>query len=436
MQLISAILFLLAPLVALTSEALVALSAILVIMMMWAPQWSTTAMSSTSFFVMDLMSWGLICLSVLICFFMCLVESQSTMKNKDLKPLSMVMLLVLILLFMSKTSLVFYFLFEASLIPISLMILGWGYQPERLSASVALLAYTIVASLPLLWMVSTISSMSYFNFDFFKTHSVGLKQWSSLVDVFLLGAFMVKFPMFMVHMWLPKAHVEAPVIGSMVLAALLLKLAGFGLWRLSAALTVSPITHLLGIVAMVGGSLVAILCLGQLDMKVLIAYSSVSHMSFAIFCMLSFSPSGYLSALMMMVSHGVSSSAMFSGANYIYMKVHSRNFLLMNGLMAVAPAFTLSWFLVCMGNMGAPPTVNLLAEIWSGLVLVNTEMSMAAPFMLSTFFAVAFTLVIYTSPAQGQPSNLSTSSSQVPSLPLLVLLSHSFFFIVASMFFF
>ena len=149
----------------------------------------------------------------------------------------------------------------------------------------------------------------------------------------------------------------------MILAAVLLKLGGFGLWRSLVLAKERPTSELVIYFSLAGGALISILCMRQTDIKVLIAYSSVSHMRLVIATLLRKTPLGALAALIMIVAHGVSSSGIFLGANYIYEHSHSRNMLLSRGLLSIFPIISLLWILLCLGNMGAPPTINLMAEI-------------------------------------------------------------------------
>jgi NADH-ubiquinone oxidoreductase chain 4 len=215
--------------------------------------------------------------------------------------------------------------------------MGWGYQPERLQAGIAIMIYTIVGSLPLLISLLIISSWSFDTILLPVMQSGSRSFHPNLFASLALLGFLVKFPIFTLHLWLPKAHVEAPVVGSIILAALLLKLGGYGIWRL---LIVCPNTTFLRVVQafrLLGGAVVAILCIRQTDIKVIIAYSSISHIRIVIACVLRGSKLGAVAAFLLIVSHGVSSSAMFAGANIIYSHSHSRNILLINGLLRVAP---------------------------------------------------------------------------------------------------
>lgn len=391
------------------------------------PQESLTAIIRVNYFTQDFLRWSLLILSCLIWRFSLLTFSSEKITQKKLFFLVLRgLIIILVLIFTRNSILFFYFVFEASLIPIAVIILGWGYQPERIQAILALILYTIIASFPLLVLLLNASTQSSIFFITIRGLSDQI-EISQLILFFIVVGFLVKFPIFFVHLWLPKAHVEAPVIGSIILAALLLKLAGFGIWRISPLLFASRATTSLQSFSLLGGALVGVLCLRQIDIKVIIAYSSVRHIRFAVALLLSGQWMALLRSLFLIVAHGISSSAIFAGANLIYEKTHSRNLVLINGLLANLPKFAIFWFIACLGNMGTPPTINFLAEAWRIVALLNLNRGFIVTIALIIFFAVAFTLLIYASSVHGQPRNLVNSSCLINNQAWTTIFTHGLY---------
>nr|YP_009045920.1 NADH dehydrogenase subunit 4 [Myomenippe fornasinii]CDR98403.1 NADH dehydrogenase subunit 4 [Myomenippe fornasinii] len=349
---------------------------------------------------MDYVSYIMIYLSLWIVSLM-ILASQKVKNLNNFKSsfvvVSLFLLLSLVVTFSSLDYLLFYISFEASLIPTLILILGWGYQPERIQAGVYMLFYTLAFSLPLLG-----SLLVYYKEvgSLIINLSSPMGSWGYIEVIWYLAtvwAFLVKLPMYMFHLWLPKAHVEAPVAGSMILAGVLLKLGGYGLMRVLILFQVvsKEFCWFWVSLGLVGGIYISFLCLRQVDMKSLIAYSSVAHMNLVLCGLMTLSWWGYSGAVIVMVGHGLCSSGLFCLANIMYERVESRSLFIGKGLLSFMPSMGLWWFLLSVSNMASPPTLNLLGEISLIVsVLSWSKVSMLGLGLLS-FFSAAYTLYMY-----------------------------------------
>nr|YP_010046564.1 NADH dehydrogenase subunit 4 [Coquillettidia linealis]QPJ78444.1 NADH dehydrogenase subunit 4 [Coquillettidia linealis] len=380
------------------------------------------------YFGLDMLSYGLVALSLWICVLM-LMASEGVIRFNNYKKLFLFMiiflLLMLVLTFSSMSVFMFYLFFESSLIPTLFLILGWGYQPERLQAGVYLLFYTLLASLPLLIGIFYIKNINYSMNFILLNYSSNMYNLSFLY-LCLIFAFLVKMPMFLVHLWLPKAHVEAPVSGSMILAGVLLKLGGYGLLRMFYILQYlgMKFNYFWISISLVGGVLVSLICLRQTDLKALIAYSSVAHMGIVLSGLLTLTMWGLNGAYALMIAHGLCSSGLFCLANISYERMGSRSLLINKGMLNFMPSLALWWFLLCAANMAAPPTLNLLGEI----SLLNSIVSWSWMTMIMlaflSFFSAAYTLYLFAYSQHGKTYSAVNFFSSGVSREYLLLMLH------------
>lgn len=393
------------------------------------PLWLHGADELTLFFQRaNPLSRSLLSLTILIMFLSGLARLGQLHNSSGHVYFSIILLLFVFvsLAFTVNKTILFYLFFEASLIPIFLIVMGWGYQPERLRAGFALFFYTLVTSLPLLLVILNLGS----NLATRRMDRVNLRRLPALshsfasrcLQLFTLSAFLVKLPIFMVHQWLPKAHVEAPVAGSIILAAVLLKLGGYGLCRFASVFSqIRPLYSFLLSIVLIGGGIVGLLCVRQTDIKVLIAYSSVSHISFVAAGFILNSWWAFVGAFLMMIAHGICSSGIFAGANVIYLRTNRRLLSLNKGVLGWLPFFTLVWFLLSLGNMGAPPTINLVREIISIVGILNFSRIICIPVSIITFFAAAYTLVLYRGTQHGEtPASVTRGLNLLPAERLML----------------
>nr|AYW52293.1 NADH dehydrogenase subunit 4 [Lebiini sp. 2 ACP-2013] len=382
-------------------------------------------MNISYFFGIDLLSFGLILLSFWICSLM-IMASESINKKKFFNNFFLIVLLFLMLFlfctFSSMNLFLFYFFFESSLIPTLILIMGWGYQPERLQAGIYLLFYTLFASLPMM-----IGIFYYYNcyltlnFFFFNNYY----NFNLYMYLCMIFAFLVKMPMYMVHLWLPKAHVEAPVSGSMILAGIMLKLGGYGLLRIMNIFIMMGMTFsmLLISLSLIGGMLVSLICLRQTDLKLLIAYSSVAHMGLVLGGIMTLNYWGLCGSYMMMIAHGLCSSGLFCLANIVYERMNSRSMLMNKGLLNLMPNMALWWFLLSSSNMAAPPSMNLMGEISLLNSLISWSWVSIMIIMFLSFFSAVYTLYLYSYSQHGKiySGKFSCSSGYIREYLLLLL---------------
>nr|YP_010586272.1 NADH dehydrogenase subunit 4 [Ceratopsyche fukienensis]UZZ44034.1 NADH dehydrogenase subunit 4 [Ceratopsyche fukienensis] len=350
----------------------------------------------------DILSFSMVLLTLWISGLIVLA-SFSLVGEKKFTSLFMINLIILlislILAFFSLNIFYFYLYFESSILPVLFMILGWGYQPERVQAGIYLIFYTLFVSLPLLLGIFFIY-YSLYSFSFLM-----FKEMGSLVLYFLMIlAFLVKMPMYLVHLWLPKAHVEGPVSSSMILAGIMLKLGGYGLMRIMKLMLFMSLklNFIWVILSLVGGSLISLLCLHLVDMKMLVAYSSVVHMSLVIGGIMSLNYYGFMGSLILMIGHGLCSSGLFALINLMYERLGSRSLLINKGLLNLMPNLSMWWFLLLSSNMAAPPSLNLFGEISLLMSIISWSSISMIALMIISFFSAAYSLYLFSFSQHGK----------------------------------
>nr|ACM79553.1 NADH dehydrogenase subunit 4 [Onisimus nanseni] len=377
----------------------------------------------SEFFEVDSVSSLLIILSlwiIILSFLGSMTIKNTTYFMELYMMVGMSLLFFLVLSFSFKEYLLFYLSFESCLIPIFLMILGWGYQPERGQAGLYMLVYTLLGSLPLFFMIVLL----LMEVGSGTMHMILNLKVSGLSCLFVIMAFLVKFPMYGLHLWLFKAHVEAPVAGSMILAGVLLKLGGYGLIRVLPLVQAPLLSSFIVGISIWGGFLVSMSCLRCTDMKLLVASSSVVHMGSCIGGLFIFSELGYKGCVSMMIAHGLCSSGLFYLVDLVYSRVHSRSLMVGKGLMNMMPSFSLWWFLMLAVNMAAPPSMNLMSEILLIISLISWSPVSMLSLMGLSFFSAVYSLYLF---SLSQHGIYFISKSGIQSgllLEHLVILSH------------
>ena len=330
---------------------------------------------------------------------LCIISVNNSIKYRlrDFLVAILVMESLMIGVFCSLDLVIFYLFFEAGLIPMFLMIGIWG-GARRVYSAFKFFLYTLLGSVLMLVAIISIYWMSGTT-DIVQLYELGIDiKYQNLLWLAFFSSFAVKTPMWPVHTWLPDAHVEAPTAGSVILAAILLKMAGYGFIRFSLGLfpvaseLFTPLVYTLSLIAIVYTSLVALM---QEDMKKLIAYSSVAHMGFVTLGIFTITQQGIEGSIIQMISHGLISAALFLCVGVVYDRVHSRLIKTYGGLVSVMPKYSILFMLFTLAAIGLPGTSGFVGEFLILMGAFKDNFLVAAIASLGVIFAAAYMLWLY-----------------------------------------
>ena len=330
---------------------------------------------------------------------LCVVSVNSNIKYrlKDFLVAILVMESLMIGVFCSLDLVIFYLFFEGGLIPMFLIIGIWGGE-RRVYSAFKFFLYTLLGSILMLVAIISIYWITGTT-DITYLYSLGIdEKYQYLLWLAFFSSFAVKTPMWPVHTWLPDAHVEAPTAGSVLLAAILLKMAGYGFIRFSVGLFpiaseyFIPLIYILSLIAIVYTSLVALM---QEDMKKLIAYSSVAHMGFVTLGIFTFTQQGLEGSIFQMISHGLVSAALFLSVGVIYERMHTRLIANYGGLVSVMPKYAIVLMVFTLGAVGLPGTSGFIGEFLILIGAFKKSFLVATIASIGVILSAAYMLWLY-----------------------------------------
>lgn len=292
----------------------------------------------------------------------------------------------------------FYIFFEATLIPMFLFIGIWGSREPKIRASYMLFFYTLLGSVIMLLALLKIYDLTgTLDYQMLITYDFP-KEWQNIFWLAFFISFAVKIPMWPVHIWLPQAHVEAPVAGSVLLAGVLLKLGGYGFLRFSlplfpwSSVYFTPLIWTLSIIAVIYGSL---LTLRQTDLKRIVAYSSVAHMGIVTLGLFSQNVQGIIGSIVLMIAHGYVSSAMFICVTLLYDRYHTRLIKYYRGVAILMPIYAIYFLVFTLANIGFPGSCNFLGEFLVLLGVYKCHQGVALMAGIGVILSAGYSLFCY-----------------------------------------
>ena len=358
---------------------------------------------------------------------LCIISVNSTIKNrlKDFLVAILFMETMMIGVFCSLDLVIFYLFFEAGLIPMFLIIGIWGGE-RRVYSAFKFFLYTLLGSVLMLVAIISIYWMAGTT-DVIELYQIGIDvKYQNLLWLAFFSSFAVKTPMWPVHTWLPDAHVEAPTAGSVLLAAILLKMAGYGFIRFSVGLFpvaseyFVPLVFGLSLIAIIYTSFVALM---QEDMKKLIAYSSVAHMGFVTMGIFTMTPQGIEGSIFQMISHGIISAALFLCVGVVYERMHTREISKYGGLVSVMPRYAVVFMIFTLGALGLPGTTGFIGEFLILLGTFKVNFMVATIASIGVILGAAYMLWLYRRIVFGEITNDEVNKLVDLNRPEMIILS-------------
>ncbi len=340
---------------------------------------------------------------------LCIISVNNSIKNRlrDFLIAILIMESFMIGVFCALDLVVFYLFFEAGLIPMFLIIGIWG-GPKRVYSAFKFFLYTLLGSVLMLVAIISIYWITGTT-DVVQLYELGIDaKYQNLLWLAFFSSFAVKTPMWPVHTWLPDAHVEAPTAGSVLLAAILLKMAGYGFIRFSLGLfpvaseVFTPLIYTLSVIAIIFTSFIALM---QEDMKKLIAYSSVAHMGFVTLGIFTLQQQGIEGSIIQMISHGLVSAALFLCVGVVYDRMHSRMINSYGGIVTIIPKYSILFMLFTLAALGLPGTSGFIGEFLILMGAFKDNFLVAVIASLGVILGAAYMLWLYKRVVFGKLNN-------------------------------
>lgn len=358
------------------------------------------------YFFIDTIAYILVLLSIWIVILIWINDLIDYFNIKNI--LRFLLLISLVFCFIIRGLIEIYIFFEFSLIPLILLIILIGGSPERLSARIYIFIYTLFGSLIFLVLMLMIK-FHLGNLNIYIEILIYSKELNYFI-YFIFLIFLVKIPLYGVHLWLPKAHTEAPVTGSMILAGLILKLGGYGLYRLLWFFDVKNIEIfkiLILRISVIGAIYIRFICLRQVDVKLLIAYSSVCHIGMVLGGIFSFYIIGAYGVLIIIIAHGLCSRGLFYIRNVIYERFKTRRLILLKGVRYLFINLSILWFILLVFNLGAPPSINFFSELLLIYSIIHTSFVLLIFVIVLSFVRGSYSLYLYMQVSHGNFWNIN-----------------------------